>query len=86
MVGVFGLTEMPASAGMGERCLAERAEPFSWLRRHVALVAAKGVRDRAAYENWLDKLKTYVDGEYVTLREALVRYPITPGEIAREKQ
>jgi len=84
-VGVFCLTEMPASAGMGKKCLAEGAEPFHWLRRHVAACLAAGVRDSVAYEAWLDKLKTYVEGNYVTLREALARHPITQEEIARQK-
>jgi len=43
------------------------------------------VRDSLAYEDWLDKVKTYVQGNYVTLREALARHPITPEEIARQK-
>jgi hypothetical protein len=84
MTGVYGLTEMPASAGMGDECLAKGAEPFRWLRRHVAALAAGGVRDRVAYEAWLDKVKTHVDGSYMTLREALARHPITQEEIARQ--
>jgi hypothetical protein len=85
MVGVFGLTEMPASAGIGEKCLAERAEPFRCLRTHACYMAVNGVRDQAAYDNWLDKVKTYVDGGYVTMREALASYPITQEEIRRQK-
>ena len=76
---------MPASAGMGKECLENGAEPFHWLRRHAAAGAAAGVRNRVEYETWLDKVKTYVDGTYMTLREALVRHPITQEEIARQK-
>src|SRR5438270_14061852 len=85
MVGVFNLTEMPASAGIGEKCLAKRAEPFRCLRTHACYVAVNGVKDQAAYENWLDKVKTYVDGGYVSMREALARYPITQEEMGRQK-
>jgi hypothetical protein len=73
------------SAGIGEKCLAEHAEPFRDLRMHVAACAAHGIRDKAAYENWLDRVRTYVDRSYMPLREALLRYPITEEEIARQK-
>lgn len=85
MAGVYGLTEMPASAGIGEKCLAEHAEPFRWLRIHVAACTARGVVDTVAYQNWLDGVRTYVDGTYVKLRDAILRYPVTEQEVARQK-
>ena len=83
MLNVVGLTEMPVSAGIGG--IAERAEPFNGLRLEVAACAGGGVRDQARYDNWLDKVRTYVDGEYMTLREALARHPITSEKVARQK-
>jgi hypothetical protein len=84
-VGVFCLTGMPVSAAVGAKCMAERAEPFHLLRMHVAGCSASGVRNQADYDDWLDKVRTYVEGEYVTLRGALARHPITSEEIARQK-
>jgi len=85
MVGVFNLTEMPVSAGMGVRCLAEHAEPFRYLRLHVCYGMVNGVRDQVAYDRWLDQVNTYVDGGYMSLREAVARYPITEKEVERQK-
>ena len=84
-VRVVPVTGMPVSAGRGARCLAEYAEPFSALRQHVAFGAVNGIRDVVDYENWLDTVWTFVDDQYVVLREALARYPITPEEVERQR-
>jgi hypothetical protein len=83
-VGDFGWADIPISVEIGKTCQAERAEPFRWLRHRACAAAVHGVRDQASYDNWLDESKTYVDGRYVSLREALARYPITQEEKRQE--
>ncbi len=83
-VGDYRWAEMPISVEIGKKCQAKRAEPFRWLRHRACSAAVNGVRNQASYDNWLDKSKTYVDGRYVSLREALARYPITQEEMRQE--
>jgi len=85
MVGVGGVTGKPFSARRGEKGIAERAEPFRILRKHAIAAAVDGIRDVADYENWLDTVRTFVEGKYLTLREALSRYPVTSEELAKQK-
>jgi hypothetical protein len=76
---------MPFSSRRGTKCIAERAEPFRILRKHVIAATINGVRDIADYENWLDTVRTIVDGQYLALREGLSRYPVTAGKWAKQK-
>lgn len=85
MESVDCVTGMPFSAGRGMKCIGERAEPFRILRKHAIATAFNGIRDVADYENWLDTVRTFVEGEYLTLREALSRYPVTSEELAKQK-
>lgn len=75
-VGVASVPAIPYSAAYGRECLRRGADPY-WIVR--ANIACCGGPEHVA--EWVLDGMTWLDGEYVTLREALVRYPMGEGEI-----
>jgi hypothetical protein len=75
-IGVACVPGIPYSAAYGFDCLQRRADPYSILRANVLCL---GGEENAA--SWFLDTMTYVDGEYMMLREALRRHPITEEEM-----
>jgi hypothetical protein len=78
-VGVFCVPGIPVSAAYGKTCLERGADPYGYLRANVACCG--GVEH--VRPEYLESL-TYVNGEYLTLGEALKRQPLTEQELRFE--
>lgn len=76
MVGVAAVPGIPYSAAYGRECLNRGADPY-WIIR--ANVACCGGAEHTA--DWALDTLTFVDEEYITLRAALERYPLTAAEL-----
>lgn len=81
MVGVACVPGIPYSAAYGRECLNRRADPYEIIRINVACCG--GVEHVA---DWALGTMTFVDGEYITLRAALERYPLTKEELMDEEE
>lgn len=79
MVGVACVPGIPYSAAYGRECLQRRADPYAIIRINIACV---GGPEHAA--DWALDTMTFVDGEYMTLRAALEKYPLTKEELSDE--
>jgi hypothetical protein len=75
-VGVACVPGIPMSVAYGNNCLREGADPLWALRANVACCG--GVD--CIVPEYLES-RTYLNGEYVTLREALTQYPLTQDEL-----
>ena len=73
--GVAGVPGVPYSAAYGRECLKRNAHPY-WLMR-VNVIAGGGTKEMAAVLEW----NTFVDGEYMTVRQALETHPFTKEEM-----
>lgn len=78
-VGVASVPGIPYSAAYGRECLQRGADPYQIIRINVAICG--GVD---AVADWAIDRMTFVDGEYMTLREALTRHPLTEKELSDE--
>lgn len=76
-VGVASVPGIPYSAAYGRECLQRRADPYWIIRANVACCG--GVEHTA---DWALDTMTFADGQYMTLREALVRHPLTEKELS----
>jgi hypothetical protein len=70
---------MPISVCYGRTCLSKNADPW-WAIRNL-IVTCGGVA--AVDPAYLEARTTFLDGEYMTIKEALTRQPITQEEIDR---
>lgn len=70
-VGVACVPGIPYSAAYGRECIRRGANPYGIIRANVACC---GGPDEVVPE-YLE-IVTYVDGEYMTLRVALLRHPM----------
>lgn len=75
-VGVACVPGIPYSAAYGRNCLQNYADPYEIVRANIA--CCNGPENVA---EWVLDGLTFLDGEYITFREALKRYPMTPEEI-----
>lgn len=77
-VGVACVPGIPMSAAYGRECLDRGADPYWAIRANVMCC---GGPDHVNPEYL--KTVTFLDGEYITLSEALKRYPPTEQEIRK---
>lgn len=75
-MGVACVPGIPYSAAYGRNCLQRHADPYEIVRANIA--CCNGPEHVA---EWVLGTMTFVDGEYITMRQALERYPMTPEEI-----
>lgn len=75
--GVACVPCVPLSVAYCQECLDNNAHPFWVLKASVAING--GPVHTAAW--FLDKMNTFVDGGYMTLRAALEKYPLGPEDI-----
>jgi hypothetical protein len=75
-VGVACVPGIPYSAAYGRNCLQQGADPYEIVRANIA--CCNGPEHVA---NWVLDRTIFLDGEYMAMREALTRYPMTQEEI-----
>jgi len=67
---------IPYSAAYGRECLRHGADPYGIVRANIACCSGpENVRP-----SYLETV-VYVDGEYISIKDALKRYPMTLEEI-----
>ncbi len=87
-VGVASLTGIPMSAAFCGSCLQQRAEPYWAHRANVACCLDSNVWDKwndKEYINqaYLDGIRVWYEGTYMSLREALEKNPFTKEEFLK---
>ena len=75
-IGVASVPGIPYSAAYGRTCLEKGADPYGIVRANIACC---GGPEHVA--DWVLDSLTFLEGKYLTMREALERHPMTAEEL-----